>query len=71
MRIRSYRQAVGLSLIALNPDHPFKVGGNVHWWWRDLRNKPGFEALLAPAALTVARKPHLQRIRTLSSESCE
>ena len=35
------------SYVAANPDHSFRVGGNVHWWWRDLRNKRGFEALLA------------------------
>ena len=32
--------------IAANPDHSFRVGGNVHWWWRDIRNHPGFRALL-------------------------
>ena len=35
------------SYVAANPDHSFRVGGNVHWWWRDLRSKRGFEALLA------------------------
>ncbi|HKP29710.1 MAG TPA: serine/threonine-protein kinase [Gemmatimonadales bacterium] len=33
--------------VAANPDHSFTVGGNIHWWWRDLRNSPGFQALLA------------------------
>jgi TolB-like protein/tetratricopeptide (TPR) repeat protein len=32
--------------VAANPDHSFMVGGNVHWWWRDLRNQPAFSALL-------------------------
>ena len=35
------------SYVAANPDHSFRVGGNVHWWWRDLRSKRSFEALLA------------------------
>jgi serine/threonine-protein kinase len=33
--------------VALNPDHSFQVGGNTHWWWRDLVNRPDFKALLA------------------------
>jgi TolB-like protein len=33
--------------VAANPDHSFTVGGNIHWWWKDLRNHPGFQALLA------------------------
>jgi serine/threonine-protein kinase len=33
--------------VAVNPDHSFMVGGNVHWWWRDLRDNPGFQAVLA------------------------
>ncbi len=42
-------QAISLltAYVSANPDHSFRVGGNVHWWWRDLRNKRGFEALLA------------------------
>ena len=35
------------SYVVANPDHSFRVGGNVHWWWRDLRSKRSFEALLA------------------------
>jgi len=35
------------SYVAANPDHSFRSGANVHWWWRDLRSKRGFEALLA------------------------
>ena len=33
--------------VGLNPDHSFKVGGRVHWWWQDLTNKPEFQQLLA------------------------
>ncbi len=33
--------------VALNPDHAFTVGGNIHWWWRDLRNNPDFQAVMA------------------------
>jgi hypothetical protein len=33
--------------VALNPDHSFKVGGRVHWWWQDLTTKPEFQQLLA------------------------
>lgn len=42
-------QAITLltSYVAANPDHSFSVGGNIHWWWRDVRTKRGFEALLA------------------------
>jgi eukaryotic-like serine/threonine-protein kinase len=32
---------------ALNPDHSFQVGGNIHWWWRSLRSTPGFQAVMA------------------------
>jgi len=32
--------------VALNPDHSFQVDNNVHWWWRDLVNRPDFQALL-------------------------
>jgi tetratricopeptide (TPR) repeat protein len=42
-------QAIALltSYVAANPDHSFRVGGNVHWWWRDLRSKAGFQTLLS------------------------
>jgi hypothetical protein len=33
--------------VAANPDHSFRVGGNVHWWWRQLRDERGFAALEA------------------------
>ena len=32
--------------VALNPDHSFQAGDNVHWWWRDLVNKPEFQTLM-------------------------
>jgi hypothetical protein len=35
------------SYVAANPDHSFRVGGNVHWWWRDIRDEPGFRVLEA------------------------
>lgn len=35
------------SYVATNPDHSFRVGGNVHWWWRALRDERGFNALEA------------------------
>lgn len=43
------QQAISMlsAYVSANPDHSFRVGGNVHWWWRDLRNERGFEALLA------------------------
>ena len=33
--------------VVFHPDHSFMVGGNVQWWWRELRTQPGFQALLA------------------------
>ncbi|HVT40627.1 MAG TPA: hypothetical protein VHE78_16410, partial [Gemmatimonadaceae bacterium] len=44
-----YATAVQLlkQYVSVNPDHSFRVAGNVHWWWRDLLKQPGFEALLA------------------------
>ncbi len=32
--------------VALNPDHSFCVGGNVHWWWRELTTKPEFQRVM-------------------------
>jgi len=32
--------------IAANPSHTFKRGGDVFWWWRDLRQDPGFRDLM-------------------------
>ena len=34
------------SYISANPDHSFRVGGNVHWWYDNIRNMPSFRALL-------------------------
>ncbi len=33
--------------VSVNPDHSFKVGDNVHWWYEALQNRPEFTALLA------------------------
>jgi serine/threonine-protein kinase len=32
--------------VAARPEHAFRQGGDVHWWWRDLQNHPGFRGLL-------------------------
>jgi serine/threonine-protein kinase len=34
--------------VAANPEHSFRVGGDISWWWRDLENHPGFQALTRP-----------------------
>jgi TolB-like protein len=35
--------------VAANPDHEFfEVEGDLHWWWRPLRDQPGFSAVAAP-----------------------
>ena len=31
--------------VGYNPGHSFLVGNNLHWWWRELSDKPAFEAL--------------------------
>ena len=31
--------------IAANPSHAFKRGGDISWWWRDLRRDPRFGRL--------------------------
>jgi eukaryotic-like serine/threonine-protein kinase len=31
--------------VAANPEHSFRVGGDVSWWWWDLQKHPGFQAL--------------------------
>ena len=43
----SYDEAISIlkRYMPLNPDHSFQVGGNVHWWWRVLMDKPEFKAL--------------------------
>lgn len=34
--------------VAANPDHQFlEVDGDLHWWWRPLRDVPGFSAVVA------------------------
>ena len=32
--------------VSFNPDHSFSVGQNIHWWYRELRGKPEFDALV-------------------------
>ena len=32
--------------VAANPTHEFTKGGDISWWWRDLRNDPRFASLL-------------------------
>jgi tRNA A-37 threonylcarbamoyl transferase component Bud32/TolB-like protein len=34
------------SYVAANPDHTFRVGGNVHWWYDGLVNQRAFKPLL-------------------------
>jgi tetratricopeptide (TPR) repeat protein len=34
--------------VAANPEHSFRVGGDISWWWRDLQGHPGFQALAGP-----------------------
>jgi hypothetical protein len=34
--------------VAANPEHSFRVGGDVFWWWWDLQRRPGFQALARP-----------------------
>ena len=43
--------AIGLlkRYVAANPSHSFQAGGNIHWWWRDLRTHPEFADLLGLA----------------------
>jgi serine/threonine-protein kinase len=33
--------------VALNKDHSFRVGGNVHWWWTPLVSRPDFQAVMS------------------------
>jgi serine/threonine-protein kinase len=46
-----YDQALTMltQYVATHPDHTFRVGSNVHWWWRDLQNLPRFQQLKAKA----------------------
>ncbi len=32
--------------VAANPQATFGQGGEIHWWWRELRNRPDFQALV-------------------------
>ncbi len=34
--------------VAANPEHSFRVGGDIFWWWWDLQKHPGFQALARP-----------------------
>jgi serine/threonine-protein kinase len=49
VRIGDYPEALRLltRYVATNPDHSFRVGGDVHWWWEPLRQMPQFQRLLA------------------------
>lgn len=33
--------------VAANPGHTFEVGGQLHWMWRPLRERPDFQTLLS------------------------
>jgi TolB-like protein len=32
--------------VAANPEHSFRVGGNIHWWWTPLRSHPDYETVV-------------------------
>ena len=34
--------------VAANPEHSFRIGGDIFWWWWDLQKHPGFQALIGP-----------------------
>jgi eukaryotic-like serine/threonine-protein kinase len=34
--------------VAANPEHSFRIGGDIFWWWWDLQKHPGFQALARP-----------------------
>lgn len=48
VRIGDYAEALRLltRYVASNPDHSFRVSGDVHWWWEPLRQMPEFQRLL-------------------------
>ncbi len=48
VRIADYDEALRLltRYVAANPDHSFRVGGDVHWWWEPIRQMPQFQRLL-------------------------
>lgn len=35
--------------VSANPDHQFEVEGDLHWWWRPLRDHPGFSSVVSRA----------------------
>src|SRR6266513_2160027 len=41
--------------VAANPEHSFRVGGDISWWWWDLQKHPGFQALARPHSLLTRR----------------
>ncbi len=47
-QMADYAQAISRlkRYVVLNPDHSFRVQGQVHWWWQELRNLPEFQALM-------------------------
>jgi TolB-like protein len=51
MRIQmgDFDEAIALlkPYVALHPDHSFVIGGNIHWWYREIRNRQGFQVLMA------------------------
>jgi TolB-like protein len=50
--IGDYDEAITLlkRYIAGNPEHLFHAGGDLHWWWRPLKDQPGFRAISGAAA---------------------
>ncbi len=48
-RMGDHAQAIRLlkTYVQRNPDHSFRVQGQVHWWWQELRNLPEFQPLLS------------------------
>ena len=46
-----YDEAIDLlkQYVALNKDHSFRVGGNVHWWWAPLVSMPEFQKVMVMA----------------------
>lgn len=48
VRIGDYPEALRLltRYVASNPDHSFRVGGDVHWWWEPLSQMREFQRLL-------------------------
>src|SRR5256712_437921 len=45
--IGDYDEALKLlkRYIAGNPEHLFRAGGDLHWWWRPLKDLPGFRTI--------------------------